>query len=79
MIIAMWLLCLAVLLLIINTVFMDQRILDLKHELWDSYDWIDPVACVVDDLEVPEIDEAETLRCLEDLKERNRTPYAGRH
>ena len=72
-------LCLAVLLLIINTVFMYQRILDLKHELWDSYDWIDPVSCVTDELEVPYMDEGEVLRCLDDLGEGNRAPYVGRH
>ena len=79
MVIAMWLLCLAVLLLIVNTFLMDQRMLDLKHELWDSYEWIDPVACVVDELDVPELDEGETLRCLDDLGEGNRAPYVGRH
>ena len=73
------LLSFAVILLIVNTIFMNQRILDLKHALWDSYDWIDPVSCVTDELEMPEQDEGETLRCLDDLGEGNRAPYVGRH
>ena len=76
---AMCVLSVAVLLLIVNTYLMDQRILDLKHELWNSYDWIDPVSCVVDDLEMPEQDEGEILRGLDDLGEGNRAPYVGRH
>ena len=66
---AMWLLSVAVVLLIVNTYLMEQRILDLKHALWDSYDWIDPVACVTDELEMPEQDEGEE----------NQSTYVGRH
>lgn len=29
--------------------------LDLKEQLWKEQTWIDPVACVVDELDVPEI------------------------
>ena len=79
MVIAMWVLCILVLLLMANTFFMNQRMLDMKHELWESYEWIDPVACVVDELEVPELDEGKTMRCLDDLGEGNRAPYVGRH
>lgn len=46
--------CALVLSLVANYI-QHQWWLDLKEELWKSQTWIDPVACVTDELEIPDI------------------------